>query len=141
MSRRSQKEKFSSKSRNYSLAKKRLSKDTKWSGILLSCLENRISPLTIAEFLSRIFLWSDKEKIHSAIADEKISLERVRSGVGPYQYMRYLDEVFTQILVMSHKEGEYHPKAVSSSISTPNKVVVAMLLEDRYDQIYQILDF
>jgi hypothetical protein len=125
---------------SYSSVKGRLLNDPKWSSLLLRSLEKKISPRTIASYLAEVFVWADKSSLVIAIEDNKLGLERVKDKVGPVQYMRYLDEVFTHLLMACKKEEKYLPRPITTTLNSSNKIVIAMLLEDWYDQTPTILN-
>lgn len=122
-----------SKSESYSSVKAALLSDEQWGKVLLDCLERNIISKQVSAFLANKFRWADRAKLFKTIVEEKKDLESIKKKVGPYQYLKYLDEVFTQILFMSKKEGTYLPKPMAIEEPAYDKLVVAMLIEDMYD--------
>jgi hypothetical protein len=110
--------------------------------LLLDCLEKGwINSRLIASYLHQIFRWSDREEMLRVIMEEKRSLESVRTKVCPFEYLKYLDEVFTQILLMSRRGGEYHPQPVKTHEQVHDTIIVAMLIEGKYAQFSQVPNF
>lgn len=130
------------RSRSYSSVKAELLSSQKWGKLLLDCLERgTINSRLVTSFLSRTFRWADRKTLLNSILDEKESLENIRTKVDPYDYLKYLDEVFTHLLLSARRHGSYQPMPVTPPQQQAyDKIIVAMLIEEGYVPISQILN-